>query len=471
MARRNSALGAVLLAALGAWAAADDWPTYGRNNLRTHYTPERFGPPFRLLWRWNTDPSRVRRIAYQNQVVVAGGLLCIGDYAGTMHGLDAKTGKERWRYRAAGPIVHAAAIAGGRVFFGSEAGEVVCLEARTGRKVWSYTAGAGIRTAPAVENGTVYVASLDRCVYAFKAATGRRLWKTDVGAPVSMTPAVAEGRIFLGAWDVVARCLDAATGKLLWSAPLEGWAMHAYAPAVWRDKVVFRTAPFGSLWDGGLDTPFPDRMVAFYKANPTHKHLFVLNTRTGKEEYVVGLPYTTGVYSIPCQVCVAPSGKAYAASRHETGGMNRADIAEIDLSTGKMRIFLDGNMHRARRSGHFRLVTDETSSLSIAGDSLLIAMAQVVGGVEMRTKSLRSWGVCSTPCYDGATQHARWSLPLYPPQVAKARPLLITENPFYWGAQHNAPEYAPAVVADGVLYWMGNGCGIAAVAMTKEARQ
>lgn len=156
--------------------------------------------------------------------------------------LDAKTGREIWRYRhesraarlCCGPANRGVAVAGGKVFVGTVDGRLIALDARNGRPVWDVTVaeyrgatesasqletgdplarvpatgstGVGIGAAPLVYDGKVFVGIAgvgyglhpDRglavvglagrygrpgLMAAFDTATGKALWRFEVTRP------------------------------------------------------------------------------------------------------------------------------------------------------------------------------------------------------------------------------------------------------------------------------------------------
>ncbi|MBN2380195.1 PQQ-binding-like beta-propeller repeat protein [candidate division WOR-3 bacterium] len=60
----------------------------------------------------------------------ASGKLYLGAVSGEIICLDAKDGKELWRYDCGEPVRFQPAVAGGKVFWGTDAGTVYCLEAK-----------------------------------------------------------------------------------------------------------------------------------------------------------------------------------------------------------------------------------------------------------------------------------------------------------------------------------------------------
>ena len=132
-----------------------DWGMYGRTFSRQFSTtcasPINRGSAARLMPAWFFKTAKTVTAS----PVVAGGKLYVGDWSGTMYGLDAVSGAEVWRFQTEpapgatfGPIVSSAAVAqvGWRrlLIFGSGP-RVYALDPATGKLVWKRYVGA---TAP-----------------------------------------------------------------------------------------------------------------------------------------------------------------------------------------------------------------------------------------------------------------------------------------------------------------------------------
>ncbi len=203
---------------VGAWsllcgaALAADWPMYRHDAQRTGATDEPLAFPLAPAWvytcaqpptpAWPEQLDVFNRMDfdYAAPLAVADGIVCFGSSADdTVRALDARTGDERWRFTAGGPVRFAPQIAGGRVYFGSDDGRVYCLDAGTGRPIWTFRAGLGpgqmlangrmvsrwpVRSGVLVDEGVVYsvggmLSSEGVFAWALKADTGEVLWCND----------------------------------------------------------------------------------------------------------------------------------------------------------------------------------------------------------------------------------------------------------------------------------------------------
>jgi outer membrane protein assembly factor BamB len=87
-------------------------------------------------------------------------LLVIGDFAGAVHCLDAKTGKVHWVYDALATIWGSPLIADGKIYIGDEDGDVAVLEAATELNLLAeVNMGDSVYSSPLVIGGTLYIST------------------------------------------------------------------------------------------------------------------------------------------------------------------------------------------------------------------------------------------------------------------------------------------------------------------------
>lgn len=100
------------------------------------------------------------------------GLVFITDFSGTIHCLDAASGKPRWTHQARGEIWSSPLVADGKLYVGTRRGELVVLEAGPQLRVL-HTAdfGQSLYASPIAANGVLYL------------TTSRRLYALAVAEP------------------------------------------------------------------------------------------------------------------------------------------------------------------------------------------------------------------------------------------------------------------------------------------------
>ncbi len=132
------------------------WPCYRRDAWRGAAAPEPVGGVDAVLWETplgdRPADSPVARDWRENPFVrgpvtppvAAGDVVVVArPDAHQVVALDARTGKVRWRYDAAGRVDSAPTLHRGLCLFGTSAGRVLCLRADDGRVVWRLDAAPG----------------------------------------------------------------------------------------------------------------------------------------------------------------------------------------------------------------------------------------------------------------------------------------------------------------------------------------
>ena len=89
---------------------------------------------------------------------VAGGLVYVTDCGGTVHCLDAETGKGVWTHQMKGDVWGSALVADGKVYVGSRGGSSAILAAGREKKVLATVdLGAACSGTPVAANGVLYI--------------------------------------------------------------------------------------------------------------------------------------------------------------------------------------------------------------------------------------------------------------------------------------------------------------------------
>ena len=208
---------------------------------------------------------------------------------GFLFKLDRKTGKEVFRYDLGDamaprilphPYVYdwdnkspQPVIADGIVFTGSGDGSLHAVNASTGKRVWRFATGGKIRTDAAIAGDNVITGSLDHFIYAVNRKTGVQAWKRDTKAEVTGNPALVAGKIVAGTRGSALFALNPADGNRVWTASFWGsWVESAavqygeflyigssdlrrvtcYDPK--DGRVVWRTDVYGWTWGQPLVT-------------------------------------------------------------------------------------------------------------------------------------------------------------------------------------------------------------------------
>jgi quinohemoprotein ethanol dehydrogenase len=234
----------------------DEWLTNGRDYTATRYSPltqidasnvSRLG----LAWYYDTDsfPGTV-----ETTPIISNGTLYGTATWSVVFALDAKTGKEKWRWD---PKI------GHQNFPPGSAGKPD--KVRTGPSLCCGPGNRGV----AVYNGKVYVGTLDARLVALDAETGKVVWDVRTAGEnedysITGAPLIVKGMVIIGngGGEYGVRgyisAYDAETGKQLWrtytvpgdpSKPFESKAMKA-AAKTWTGGDWWKLGGGGNPWDG-----------------------------------------------------------------------------------------------------------------------------------------------------------------------------------------------------------------------------
>ena len=180
------------------------------------------------------------------RAALAGDTLCV-ECANALHGVDRKTGQERWRFVAQPyrPIASmdftdyhrsSPVIADNVAYFGDDWGDLNGVAVTDGSLVFQYTTPTRrpIRATPAVHRGVVYFGDWEGEAYAVSLADRKLVWqhalanRRDYYGAIVSEFVVADGLVYFGAQHDVFAPLDLATGQPAWTFAEPN---HTYLPA------------------------------------------------------------------------------------------------------------------------------------------------------------------------------------------------------------------------------------------------
>lgn len=177
-----------------------EWLSHGRNYAETRYSPlkevnETTVGKLGLAWSYDTHTSRGLEAT---PLIVGTTMYTTGAYS-IVYALDARTGKELWRYDPEVPRITAAraccdavnrgvAYFHGKVYLGTLDGRLVSLDAKTGKRIWEVvtvdqTQSYTITGAPRIVKGKVLIGNggaefgVRGYITAYDAETGRQSWR------------------------------------------------------------------------------------------------------------------------------------------------------------------------------------------------------------------------------------------------------------------------------------------------------
>jgi alcohol dehydrogenase (cytochrome c) len=238
---------------LSAAGDTDNWLTYGRDYSNQRFSPLtqiNSGNAAKLVPKWAYKSGITS--TFQSTPIVADGVMYVSLPFNHVVALDARSGKQLWRYdhqrrttkMCCGPANRGVAVAYGKVFIGTVDARLIALDAKTGKVTWDIplveTVGAESEhtgqlaqddplRAQRVTGATGVGASMAPLVYRGKVIMGitgvgygLHLDSDRPGAPLGAVVGIAGQSQRAGFYAA----FDAETGNKIWqfdSTPSEGW--------------------------------------------------------------------------------------------------------------------------------------------------------------------------------------------------------------------------------------------------------
>ncbi|MBN2294076.1 MAG: PQQ-binding-like beta-propeller repeat protein [Pirellulales bacterium] len=201
---------ATLFGMLYTTASASDWPMWRYDAQRSATSPHSLPkdlqpawsiklPPLEPAWEDMVNQDRMPFDSIYEPIVVGTTLLVPSNRTDSLTAYDTRTGKQKWRFYADGPIRMAPVAWRDRVYFSSDDGYLYCLAIDDGRLLWRVAGcpaenkvlGNGrlisawpARGGPVICDDTVYFAAgiwpfMGIFIYALDADSGRVLWSNE----------------------------------------------------------------------------------------------------------------------------------------------------------------------------------------------------------------------------------------------------------------------------------------------------
>ena len=166
-----------------------------------------------LLWRFPINEKSMSIV--DPEKLVFNDTIAIGCWDFNMYCIRLD-GNLAWKFRAK-DVTYYPAVHIGRTYFGSRDGNLYCVDARAGREKWRFPTGGYVATQPLVRDGRIYFGSGDCNLYCLS-LDGKELWRFPTGGPLVSSPAMDEKGIYFGSWDCNLYAVSH-EGKLLWKFP------------------------------------------------------------------------------------------------------------------------------------------------------------------------------------------------------------------------------------------------------------
>ena len=339
--------------------AGAGWTQFRGDDALTGVAGDALPQSLALAWTFEAGEG------VESTPAIADGVVYVGSLEGRLHAVELATGRERFRYQAAGEIRSSPAVRDGVVYFGDEAGTFHAVDARTGARRWTYATGGAVSSSAnfAVQGDRIRVVfgSYDNFLYAVDAERGELVWKLETESYVHATPAIAGGVIYVAGCDGFLRAVRAGDGRELGKVELGGNTAASPAIAAGRafvgtfgsEVVAVDLDPLAVAWrfkDATRQFPYYGSAAvaaATVVVGGRDKRVRALDARTGKERWS---------FATPAHVDASP---VIAGDRVVAASLS-GDLYVLSLATGE-------------RLWHYAAGAPLAASPVVADDHLVLA--------------------------------------------------------------------------------------------------
>lgn len=201
--------------------AADDWPQFQRDSLRSGSSAET-GVVDPLSAAWTADtPSGA---ACVSSPVVADGYVLIGSIDGFLRCYDESSGLLLWSWKGNEPIAATPLVDRGRVYAVDRVGTLAALDLASGTVEWTRSVGGQGFSSPTGSGGSLYFGTgfPKKSVSSFDKFTGTGLWDKQLTQPSFASPATDGASLWSISNDGKLFRADASTGAEIWLDSTQG---------------------------------------------------------------------------------------------------------------------------------------------------------------------------------------------------------------------------------------------------------
>ncbi|MGZ8258545.1 MAG: outer membrane protein assembly factor BamB family protein, partial [Methylotenera sp.] len=177
-------------------ASNKDWPSFGRDFSNQRLSPltqinQQNVKDLKLAWQFKSGVVA----SFQATPIVTNGVMYVALPYNHVVALDAKTGKELWRYKherrahwkmCCGPANRGVAVSDGKVFIGTVDARLIALDAKNGAKLWDID----VADDTALTENTSSLSKFD--------AKSQKESYGGTGVGVAMAPVVYHGKVIVG---------------------------------------------------------------------------------------------------------------------------------------------------------------------------------------------------------------------------------------------------------------------------------
>jgi len=227
-----------------------------------------------VKWRFETQD------AVYASPLISDGIIYIGSTDSTFYAIDAKNGREKWRYQSGASIQSTASACHNLIFF--ESGNRLLALTNRGKLKWQRDLYDGEEinqldpwdfhhSSPYLHKGIVYIGTQQGILLGFEAKSGKQVLRCQTISEQSIrtTPVVTDKLVLYGDWDGVLYANDISNGSLTWK----------------YDTKVEGTYP----WPNSIMSSLVAKQGQVYFAGKSNR-LYSLDLRTGNKNWHYSSP-------------------------------------------------------------------------------------------------------------------------------------------------------------------------------------
>ncbi len=164
----------------------------------------------------------------------------VGDEEGTLHAVDRKNGKLKWKFTTGNEIAGSVALVGENIIFGSHDSFLYCLKASDHSVVWKFQTENFVNCSTAIEGNYTFIAGCDTKVRVIDIREGKQVYEVPLGegAYLIASPAVIGNMLYVGTHDGRVVGVDWKEQRVVWTFIDEAHPLEYRSSAAVTDKFV-----------------------------------------------------------------------------------------------------------------------------------------------------------------------------------------------------------------------------------------
>lgn len=200
---------------------------------------------------------------YQSKAATDGMRFFVGGWDNFFRALDAKTGQELWNNKFGrafyfAPAIASPAVGEGQVFVSSNDGTLHAMDAASGKVLWEVDGPAMGYSSPLFRDGRIYNGSLTGTglVFCFNAATGAKIWEAPTGSVIyDSSCAWGTNKVYVGSVNGIFSAIGTEAGAMQWQYQLAPG--HVLASPATDENRVYIASMNGDVTAFSLDPQKP----------------------------------------------------------------------------------------------------------------------------------------------------------------------------------------------------------------------